>query len=100
MMPSAQEITSILKSQKPHLEDILNYFTQHEFEISEAQKFFNYYQSNGWLIGGKTPMVDWKAAAKNWMDKTQIFNQKPPVLLSNTANHLTAVTNKNYAEPL
>jgi len=100
MMPSAQEITSIIKSQKPHLEEILNYFTQHEFEISEAQKFFNYYESNGWLIGGKTPMVDWKAAAKNWMDKTQIFNQKPTVLQSNTANHLIAVTNKNYAEPL
>ena len=100
LMQRVQEIATSLKSQKPDWEEIVNYFTRHEFVSTEAEKFFNYYESNGWLIGGKTPMVDWKAAAKNWMDKTQIFNQKPTVLQSNTANHLIAVTNKNYAEPL
>ncbi|WP_412476167.1 transcriptional regulator [Flavobacterium sp. TBRC 19031] len=100
LTPRVQEIAPSLKSQKPDWEEIVNYFTRHEFVSTEAEKFFNYYESNGWLVGGKNPMVDWQAAAKNWMHKTQIFNQKPTVLQSKTANHLTAVTNKNYAEPL
>ena len=29
----------------------------------EADKFYNYFSSNGWLVGGKTPMKDWRAAA-------------------------------------
>lgn len=32
-----------------------------------AENFFDYYQSNGWKIGGRAPMRDWKAAARNWM---------------------------------
>lgn len=27
--------------------------------------FYDYYQSNGWKVG-KNPMVDWKAAVRNW----------------------------------
>lgn len=100
LMQRVQEIATSLKSQKPDWEVILNYFTRHEFVSTEAEKFFNYYESNGWLVGGKTPMVDWQAAAKNWMHKTQIFNQKPTVMPSKTATNLTTTTNKNYAEPL
>jgi len=100
LTPRVQEIAPSLKSQKPDWEEIVNYFTRHEFVSTEAEKFFNYYESNGWLVGGKTPMVDWQAAAKNWMHKTQIFNQKPTVMPSKTASNLTTTTNKNYAEPL
>lgn len=100
LMQRVQEIATSLKSEKPDWEEIVNYFTRHEFVSTEAEKFFNYYESNGWLVGGKTPMVDWQAAAKNWMHKTQIFNQKPTVMLSKTATNLVTTTNKNYAEPL
>lgn len=31
-----------------------------------ASEFWDYYQSNGWKVGGKAPMKDWKAAAANW----------------------------------
>lgn len=27
-----------------------------------AEKFWNYYQSNGWKVGNRAPMKDWKAA--------------------------------------
>ena len=33
----------------------------------EAEKFFDHFEANGWKVGGKTPMKDWKAAARNWM---------------------------------
>lgn len=31
----------------------------------EAQRFWDYYQSNGWKVG-RNPMKDWKAAVRNW----------------------------------
>ncbi|WP_445718241.1 hypothetical protein, partial [Flavobacterium sp.] len=53
--------------EKPKLEEIKSYFQENNFPELEAQKFFNYFSSNGWLVGGKTPMVDWQAAAQNWI---------------------------------
>jgi len=32
---------------------------------NEAEKFFNYYESNGWRVG-KNPMRSWSAALTNW----------------------------------
>lgn len=47
----------------PSIDDVINFMK----DIVEANKFFNHYSSNGWKIGGKTPMKDWKAKARNWM---------------------------------
>lgn len=35
----------------------------------EGNTFFDYYESNGWKIGGKAPMKDWQAAVRNWMGR-------------------------------
>lgn len=35
---------------------------------SEAQKFINYYDSNGWKVG-RNSMKDWKAAVRNWISR-------------------------------
>lgn len=32
---------------------------------TEAQKFYDYYESNGWRVG-KNPMRSWEAAIRNW----------------------------------
>ena len=83
--------------EKPTIEDVKAYFLKQNFPELEAQKFFNYFSSNGWLVGGKTPMIDWTAAAQNWMLNANKFNtnEKP-----NRAKHLNTSTEKNYAEPL
>ncbi len=39
--------------------------------ISEAEKFWHYYESKGWKVG-KTPMKSWKSAVANW--KKSSFN--------------------------
>jgi len=39
---------------------------------TEAQKFFNYYESNGWKVG-KNPMKNWKAAANNWITNSNTY---------------------------
>lgn len=40
-----------------------------------ASAFFDYFESNGWKVGGKAPMRDWKAAARNWCRNERTFRQ-------------------------
>ena len=83
---------------QPNLQEVKSYFQEHNFPEIEAQKFFNYFSSNGWLVGGKTPMVDWQAAAQNWMINAPKFisNAEQP----NRAKQLNTTTDKDYSEPL
>ncbi len=62
--------------QVPPIEHIQIYFEQKGHSKTEAEKFFNYYESIGWLVGGKTKMKDWKAAARNWMLNVEKFQKK------------------------
>lgn len=36
-------------------------------------EFFDHFQSNGWLVGGKAKMRDWKAAVRNWIRNKKKF---------------------------
>lgn len=83
---------------EPNLNEIKTYFQENNFPEQEAQKFYNYFSSVGWLVGGKTPMVNWQAAAQNWIINTPKFisNAEQP----NKAKHLNTTTDKDYAEPL
>lgn len=84
------------KIKRPLLREAKNYFAGKKWPGIEAEKFFNYFQSNGWLVGGKTPMKNWKAAAKNWMLNAHKFNNgKIP-----SAGKLHTKSDKNYSEPL
>ena len=82
----------------PTIEEVKTYFQENNFPEQEAQKFFNYFKSVGWLVGGKTPMVDWQAAAQNWMINAPKFisNAEQP----NRAKQLNTATDKDYSEPL
>lgn len=82
----------------PQLNQVQEYFASQKFPPVEAEKFYNYFQSNGWLVGGRTKMKDWKAAARNWMLNANKFATGKPV--KPKAKHLHARTNKNYSEPL
>jgi hypothetical protein len=61
---------------KPTIEDI-----KKEFPNFNAEHFYNYYESNGWMVG-RNKMKDWNATVKNWMAKdynqqTQVTTNKP-----------------------
>ena len=90
--------------ENPSIEQVKEYFKQEEYSEFEAERFYNYYTSNGWLIGGKTKMIDWNAAARNWMLNTAKFTinlpQNNQVKKQPKAKHLQVVEDKNYAEPL
>jgi hypothetical protein len=80
----------------PNTDEIKNYFLEKNSSELEAEKFYNYFQSNGWLVGGKSKMKDWKAAARNWMLNSEKFSNKSVPQL----NHLHVPNHKNYSEPL
>ena len=92
---------------KPTLEETQIYFLEKNFTEIEAQRFFNYFESNGWLVGGRTKMKDWKAAARNWMlnarkfeNKTNASVQTEPKPINLNPNHLHVTNQKNYGEAL
>ena len=81
----------------PPLEHVKIYFDEKNFPAVEAEKFFNYFESNGWLVGGRAKMKDWKAAARNWILNIPKFAPKPKPPQSNSSQPNTP---KNYGEPL
>ena len=48
----------------PTLEEVKAYCSERNNSV-DAQRFIDYYTSNGWKVG-KNPMKDWKAAVRNW----------------------------------
>lgn len=86
----------------PKLEDVLVYFANQKSTEIEANKFYNYFQSNGWKIGGKAPMKDWQAAAQNWILNIPTFSPQHRKTTSKQPipGNLNTATTKNYSEPL
>ena len=55
----------------PTVEQIKEYCTERNNKI-DADYFFNYYQSKGWMIG-KNKMKDWKSAVHTWEKRENDF---------------------------
>jgi hypothetical protein len=77
----------------PQLTEVKEYFVSQKFPLLEADKFFNHFTSNGWLVSGKTPMRNWQAASNKWMLNSNKFN-------NNKKTSSNVSTGKNYSEAL
>ena len=53
---------------KPSVEEVKAYCDERRNNIDPAG-FCDYYESIGWVVGGKARMVDWKAAVRTWERK-------------------------------
>ena len=49
---------------KPTIEEVQAYCQERNKGV-DAQRWYDYYSSNGWKVG-KNPMKDWKAAVRTW----------------------------------
>lgn len=49
---------------KPTIEEVQAYCQERNNNV-DAQKWFDYYSSNGWKVG-RNPMKDWKASVRTW----------------------------------
>lgn len=79
---------------KPKLKDVKIYFVSKDQDEVEAERFMNHFDSNGWRVGGKSPMKDWKAAARNWILNIEKYNRPQ------AENQLSTKNDKDYGEPL
>ncbi len=64
---------------KPTIEELSAYVDTLGCPTEEASKFFDYFESKGWLVG-KAPMKNWQAAFRNWFRnfKTRNPDWVPP----------------------
>lgn len=64
----------------PDIAEVKAYFAEKGGTNAQAERFFAYYESNGWRVG-KNPMKKWKAAASGWIsrdrDQGSGYNRKP-----------------------
>lgn len=56
--------------QKPTLEQLNIKADLIGLSTTEVDKFWNYYESNGWKVG-KNPMKSWPAALQNWLSRVR-----------------------------
>jgi uncharacterized protein YdaU (DUF1376 family) len=60
---------------KPTPEELVAHFESKGSTPSEAENFFNFYESKGWLVG-KNKMKVWKASASLWIGKNKSNGQQ------------------------
>lgn len=51
---------------KPSVEECVAYSKTLRLPASEAKLFHDHFSSNGWKVGGKAPMRDWRASMRTW----------------------------------
>ena len=73
----------------PSVDEVKAYCSERKNSV-DAEKFVDYYSSNGWMVG-KNKMKDWKAAVRTW-EKNQYGNQKKTSSENDTSKF------KNYTE--
>ncbi len=72
---------------RPTLEDVKMEAAKIGLPESEAEGFFDHFESNGWKVGGKAPMKSWQAALKNWKRRVPEFASKQRRPASTQADH-------------
>lgn len=53
---------------KPTLEEVKEYCRQRGNKV-DAERFVNFYETNGWVQGRGKPIRDWKAAVRTWENR-------------------------------
>jgi hypothetical protein len=60
---------------KPTIEEVSAYAkaycTENDFHAIAAEDFVDHFESNGWRVGGKSPMKDWQASLRKWIRREQ-----------------------------
>jgi hypothetical protein len=74
------------KSKKPSREEWLEYAkTIKGWNAGDAEKAFDYYEANGWKVGGRTAVVDWKACARNCARRSDASDVRPKIQIAKPA---------------
>lgn len=63
------KVSASARFKKPEYDEVLSFFIENGFQ-QQAQPYFDFYSSNGWKVG-RNSMKDWKAAARNWINRSE-----------------------------
>jgi hypothetical protein len=66
----AGEETQPLTAIPRGIEEVLAYFLDQGSTEIEARKFHDHFTANGWRQGGRAKIKDWRAAARNWIRRS------------------------------
>jgi hypothetical protein len=66
IIPKKKESKKNEKFIPPTIQEVRDYFLGIMASQFEADKFYNYYLSNDWMVG-KNKMKDWQAASRGWV---------------------------------
>lgn len=61
----------------------------------QAERFFSYYDSNGWKVG-KNPMKNWKSAVAGWLNRST--PEKKAVTNDEIKNNIKKIANRKLSE--
>ena len=78
---------------KPTLEECMAYAQEKGYNW-DVERFFNFYESNGWRVG-RNPMKNWKAAMSNWNKHEPQYSQ-PNLFPTTTSNNGIIPNNNNF----
>jgi len=85
-MENENEIENIIENkkvarfEKPTLSELKTYMT--EIGMADvSEKWFDYYESNGWLVG-KNKMKNWRAAVRTWKNNNLSNNVTTPQVIN------------------
>ena len=74
---SERDIYKGTPTASPTLEDILNYSSSLNFNNKDyCEKFYNHYESIGWVNGTGREIKNWKLIFNNWLKKDKIGEEK------------------------
>ena len=82
---------------------VIDFFIEKDFNADEGKKFFEHYETRNWQTSDGKPIRDWRAVAKNWMDRTELFDEKNESNkkeVSQIKDNLRTTKNKDYGQPL
>ena len=55
---------------KPTVEEVAAYAAEKGYRGFDAERFWNFYESKGWMVG-KNKMTNWKSAVSNWAGRDE-----------------------------
>ncbi|MDT0690920.1 hypothetical protein RM549_14075 [Salegentibacter sp. F188] len=82
---------------------VLYFFKEKGFSADEGKKFFEYYREREWKTSNDQDIKNWKAVAKNWIDRTELYRSSSNQTrngVSQIQDNLKTTKTKDYGQPL
>jgi hypothetical protein len=65
MVKSGQEGNAKGRFQKPTLDEAKGYGAEIGMRPADVESWYDHFEANGWRVGGKALMIDWRAGLRN-----------------------------------